>query len=437
MPRCINNFFVFCNYRNVWCCVCGATFYLGNSIVRGLCFRCCVGVLLVGFISDFYRLVICKTGGPYYKMICMRIKLSGKFVFFWGIAGLLFCLSACVQKKSTEGAVENPVYTNPVKEQGYQPWAAFYDGYYYYTQETFKQIKLWRTKDITDLKKGAEKVVWVPTEISSTHHIWGVEMHRIGGKWYIYFAASDQNMDNHQIFVLENNVKDPFEGEFVMKGRISTDDNNNWAIHPNVMEHEGRLYMIWSGWQSRRVNVETQCIYIAEMKNPWTLASERVLLSKPEYEWERQWINPDGSRTGYTIYVNESPQFFKNRKGDKVFIFYSASGNWTSFYALGMLTADADSDLLHPDSWRKSERPVFKQCPENQVYGPGHCSFIPSPDNKEDYMLYDARGTDKSAFKPEARSPRLQKIEWSADGMPYLGTPLPETVCLNKPSGLK
>ena len=152
--------------------------------------------------------------------------------------------------------------------------------------------------------------------------------------------------------------------------------------------------MTWSGWQSRRVSTEHQCIYIAKMKNPWTLESDRVLLSKPEFEWERQWINPDGSKTAYTIYVNESPQFYKSRKGDKIFIFYSASGTWTCFYAVGMLMADADSDLLDPDSWTKSTRPVFKQCPENKVYGPGHVSFIPSPDGKEDYLLYDARSVE-------------------------------------------
>lgn len=367
----------------------------------------------------------------------MQIKLNTRLLVFWCVAGILLSQAACVSKKTDKDKVETPAFTNPVKTEGFQAWAGFYDGCYYYMQETAGQLKLWKTKDITDLDKAENKVVWVPGEVSSSYHLWGAELHRIEGKWYIYFAASDQNMDNHQIFVLENTAKEPFEGQFVMKGRISTDENNNWAIHPSIMQHKGELYMTWSGWQSRRVNVETQCIYIAKMKDPWTLGSERVLLSKPEYEWERQWINPDGSKTAYTIYVNESPQFFKNRKGDKVFIFYSASGNWTSFYALGMLTADADSDLLDPLSWKKSERPVFRQCPENNVYGPGHCSFIPSPDNKEDYILYDARNSDMHPFKPEARSVRLQKVEWNADGMPYLGVPLPERVCLSKPSGLE
>ena len=124
-----------------------------------------------------------------------------------------------------------------------------------------------------------------------------------------------------------------------MKGRIPTDKDNNWAIHASTFEHNGQRYMIWCGWQKRRIDSETQCIYIASMKNPWTLSSDRVLISKPEYEWECQWVNPDGSKTAYPIHVNEAPHFFQPKNKDKVCIFYSASGSWTPYYCVGLLTA--------------------------------------------------------------------------------------------------
>ena len=106
------------------------------------------------------------------------------------------------------------------------------------------------------------------------------------------------------------------------------------------------LYLLWSGWPNRRIGSETQCIYIARMENPWTLATKRVMISQPEYEWERQWINPDGGRTAYPIYVNESPQYFHSKDNQTVIVYYSASGCWSPYYCTGMLTADADSDLL-------------------------------------------------------------------------------------------
>lgn len=49
-------------------------------------------------------------------------------------------------------------------------------------------------------------------------------------KWYIYCAADDGNIDNRQIYVLENESPDPMKGEFVMKGRISTDKIITWLF---------------------------------------------------------------------------------------------------------------------------------------------------------------------------------------------------------------
>jgi GH43 family beta-xylosidase len=352
---------------------------------------------------------------------------------------LLILLCAC-QKPNKNSAtivnVQEKTYTNPILPVGNKPWAIYQNGFYYYTQETGENVEIWKTKDLTNLRNAQHKVVWVPEDLKSSHDLWSPEIHYIDGKWYIYFEADDGNSDNHQIYVIENVAQNPLDGKFISKGRISTDKDNNWGIHPSVIQHKGNLYMAWSGWQSRRVRVETQCIYIAKMKNPWTLQSDRVLLSKPEYEWERQWINPDGSKTAYTIYVNEAPQFFHSKNNDKIYIFYSASGLWTPFYAIGKLTADANSDLLNPSSWKKSERPVFKQSPQDSIFSTGNCCFVPSPDGKEFYMLYHAR---KIPNEPpgalDSRSPRLQKIEWKEDGSPYLGVPVPESVRLPKPSG--
>ena len=228
-----------------------------------------------------------------------------------------------------------------------------------------------------------------------------------------------------------------------MKGCVKTDKDNNWAILPSVFTHKDGLYMIWSGWQKRRIEAETQCIYIAKMENPWTLASDRILISKPEYEWERQWINPDGSKTGYPIYVNEDPHYFHTKEKDKVLIYYSASGTWTPYYSVGMLYADANSDLLNPSSWTKSEKPVFTQNPDNQVFATGSPCFIPSPDQQEIYFLYQARAIDKEPYGSlpsgdmDTRSPRLQKMEWGDDGFPVLGEALSEVDKIKKPSGTK
>lgn len=342
---------------------------------------------------------------------------------------LLHGVSCKRQTKSgiRESSPASDEYAIRLLPSGAEPWAVYVNGNYYYTQGCEDRIVIWKTSDITRLNEAERKEVRIPDNRNHAFHLWGPEIHFLNNKWYVYFTADNGNTDNHQIYVIENSAPDPLEGDFVMKGRITTDPDNNWAIHADVFEHAGKLYMIWSGWQSRRIEAENQCIYIAEMKNPWTLKSKRVLLSKPELEWERQWVNPDGSKTAYPIYVNEAPQFFQSKNKNKVFIFYSASGNWTPYYALGVLTANADSDLLNPASWTKSPEPVFKQSVENKVYAPGNIAFIPSPDGKETYFLYHARNVpNEPPGALDSRSPRMQKLTWDKDGMPILGIPLKE-----------
>lgn len=353
------------------------------------------------------------------------------------LLAVFFC--SCQHRGETQTApapVESATYTNPVKSLGAEPWAVFRQGTYYYTQGEENKIILWETADLTNLEHARQKIVWLPPAKEASYHLWGPELHFIDGKWYIYFTADDGNMDHHEIYVLENEAADPLEGEFTLKNRILTNQDNNWAIHATTFEHKGTRYLVWCGWKQRRISEEVQCIYLAPMKNPWTLAGERVLISYPQYEWELQWVNPDGSKTAYPIHVNEAPTFLYSKRRDKLLIYYCASGSWTPYYCIGLLTADANSDPLDPASWKKSERPVFRSSAENGVYGPGSPSFVPSPDSSEWYMLYHARRIPNDApGARDSRNTRLQKIEWDAEGIPLLGTPVKEGEPLPLPSG--
>ncbi len=364
-----------------------------------------------------------------------------KRVYLFSVVSLVISLNcACTGSKITdsEKKVVTSTYVNPLLDRGPDPWAILHKGTYYYMHTMQDSLVLWRTKDITDLRNAERKTVWIPTDESNKYHLWAPEIHNLDGKWYIYYAADDGNTDNHQLYVLENVNADPFEGKFEMKGRISTDKDDNWAIDGSLFENDGKLYMVWSGWQTRRVDTETQCIYIAEMANPWTLGSERVLISKPELEWERHHKNKDGWNPSYTIYVNEGPQPLKSPNGKYIHIAYSASGVWTPYYALGLLTAKVGDNLLDPASWTKSKEPVFHQDPAAGVYGTGHNSFFMSPDSTEYYILYHARDTQVDPEgQGDTRSPRAQKFTWDENDFPVFGKPFPKDKQLDKPSGTK
>lgn len=202
-----------------------------------------------------------------------------------------------------------------------------------------------------------------------------------------------------------------------MKGKLTT-PGDKWSIDGSLFEHKKQLYIIWSGWEGD-VNGR-QDIYIAKMKDPWTIVGERVKLSSPELYWEiiGELNNPDDPPL---VTVNEGPQVLM--RNNKLFLIYSASGCWTDFYALGMLTSSADCDPMDTTCWKKAPQPVFKRSNKNKVYAPGHNSFFTSPDGKESWILYHANEAPGQGCGIR-RSPRAQKFSWSKDGTPYFGEPV-------------
>ncbi|MGI4805098.1 MAG: glycoside hydrolase family 43 protein, partial [Janthinobacterium lividum] len=247
-------------------------------------------------------------------------------------------------------------FTNPLLPSGADPYSFYKDGYYYYTNTLQDSLVLWKTKNLADLKNAERKTIWVPPAGTAySKEIWAPEFHFIKGKWYAYFAADDGDNNHHRTYVLENTAADPFQGEWVLKGKVAA-PSDKWAIDSDVFMHKGKLYMIWAGWEGDANG--RQNIYIDKMKNPWTIKKKRVMISTPTYSWEK---NGDLNNPGNPAHVdvNEGPQYLEH--DGKIFIIYSASGCWTDFYALGMLTASAKSNLMKAASWKKSPEPVFKQ----------------------------------------------------------------------------
>ncbi|MBB4037270.1 GH43 family beta-xylosidase [Dysgonomonas hofstadii] len=359
---------------------------------------------------------------------------------------LILCVS-CSKNKSTGTAS----YENPIIQKYENTSIHFYQGrYYYVTVDADANLSLFVSEDPTQLESSGPQIVCRARKDFGLRHIWHPQIVNIQDVWYIYASADDGNTDNHRIYVLENKESDPTKGSFVVRDRIKTDSIDNWAIHPHVFEYNEELYLLWSGWQTKRVYAETQVLYIAKLENPWTLSSQRVKISEPEYEWERQWVNPDGYKTAYPVYVNEAPFFFTNNITDKLYIYYSASAMWTPYYAIGELSASKGSDLLDSSSWKKSSKPVFSTYDPSRgnvdedhpveigvVYSPGYPYIIPSPDSTEYYLVYMARDIANNPYQPYSRSVRMQKINFSPEGTPDLGMPEPIGKTFKKPSGIK
>ncbi len=296
------------------------------------------------------------------------------------------------------------IVSNPIHSGGCDPWVVAWEGSYYYCYSRGNGISIAKMPSLHKLQPKGMAVFDPPRGLAYSEELWAPELHYINGEWYIYVAASDGYSSHHRMFVLKSTSDNP-RAPYEMVGQI-TDPSNKWAIDGTVMELNGELYFIWSGWEGEKDG--KQNLYIAHMSDPCTIDSERVLISTPEYNWETvEW--PD---------VNEGPTVLQH--GGKTFVVYSASGSWGDYYCLGMLTLTGE-DPMDPASWTKESTPVFTRR-EDVCYGPGHCSFSTAVDGSV-WMIYHGNQVSDTGW--EGRSVWLAPVIFDEEGKPHFGKPEP------------
>jgi GH43 family beta-xylosidase/uncharacterized protein YjdB/sucrose-6-phosphate hydrolase SacC (GH32 family) len=327
-------------------------------------------------------------------------------------------------------------YINPLIKNGADP--DIYkgpDGYYYYTSSymdyshngvfeyQYDRITLRKASTIQGLATAAEKTIF--TKYSSgdaSAHIWAPEIHNIGGKWYIYFAGGKASAAfDLRAYVLEcsgdpmtDTWGTPVGATGVAAGgpaKIAM-QNEQFDLDATVFEFDGSMYMAWA----YKYDSVPSSIRIAKMVNPYTLDSDQVTISGPEYTWERRYDK-----------VMEAPTVLI--KNGKIFMGYSA-GSTDSTYAMGLLTASAapGTNLLDPASWTKTPYPVMATSAENGQYGPGHYTFTLGEDG-QNVVSYHARENQRyseDGYAPlydATRWARVQNLYWRDNGTPYFGVP--------------
>jgi GH43 family beta-xylosidase len=282
----------------------------------------------------------------------------------------------------------------------------FHGGFYYYSESRDdRRIFIRRSRTIAGIAADPGVCVWTSPLIGrNSDHIWAPELHLIDGKWFIYYAADDGQNENHRMWVLESEGSDPRE-KYQCRGQLET---GGWAIDGTVLTIDyGRKYFFWSGWAGRGDG--QQNLYVAPMRDPVTISGSRVLIATPDQPWER-----------VAMPICEGPQVLK-RNGD-IFIVYSASSSWTTDYCLGLLH-NKTRNVLDPAAWVK-HGPVFKKT--DQVWGIGHCSFVKSLCQTEDWIVYHSKSSPKPGW--EDRHVHAKQFTWTSDGFPDFGAPLPRTI---------
>lgn len=306
----------------------------------------------------------------------------------------------------------------PLIEQRADPYIYKHtDGYYYFTASVplYDRIELRRATTIAGLATAPTVDAWHKPETGPySELVWAPELHFNDGAWYVYFAAAPSRaikdaLFQHRMYAIRNRHANPLEGEWEFMGQVDT-GIDSFCLDATTFTHKGTLYYLWA--QKDPAIEGNSNLYIAPMKTPWQIEGAPILLSKPEHDWET-----------IGFWVNEGPSVL--RRNGKIFISYSASATDHN-YAMGLLSADEDADLLDPRSWTKSAQPVLRTCYDHGVYGPGHNSFTLAEDNDTVMLVYHARTYTEIVGDPLWNPDRhtfVKPLRWDDQGMPVFGRP--------------
>lgn len=305
------------------------------------------------------------------------------------------------------------IYNKPFISQRADPYVYKHkDGTYLFTASVpeYNRIVLRRSRTLDGLAGAEEVTVWGKHEKGiMSEHIWAPEIHYIGGRWFIYFSAGDvDDVWAIRPYVLECTGQDPIRDIWVELGQMQPGDAytfQDFSLDMTVFHHIGKWYCVWA--EKVSVGKKISNLYIAKMESPNKLASAQVLLTSPDYDWER-----------VDFWVNEGPALL--RHNGRLYLTYSASATGVC-YCMGMLSIEEDGEILNPRAWKKERLPIVKTDWEKGILGPGHNSFTKSEDGNKDIMFYHARQYDEITgdplYDPNRHTYRME-IKWGEDERP-------------------
>jgi len=299
-------------------------------------------------------------------------------------------------------------YPSPLVAQRADPWVLRHGDYYYFiaTVPEYDRIELRRSRTIAGLTQVDAQVIWRKHASGPmSAHIWAPELHRIDNAWIIYFAAGEaENPWKIRMYALRNDAANPLQGDWQELGRIAT-PVDSFSLDATSFTHRGKRYLIWAQYDVED-DLGSQLL-MAEQVSATEIREPVITLTTPTFDWEVQ---------GHK--VNEGPAVLK--KHGRIFISYSASATDAN-YAMGLLWADENADLMDVQSWNKAEQPVFHTNAQVKRFGPGHNSFTVSEDGEADLLVYHARDYREIEGNPLSdgkRATRVRVLHWDENGMP-------------------
>ena len=164
-------------------------------------------------------------------------------------------------------------YQNPFIEERADPYITLGpDGFYYFTasypmksaddKDGYDRVILRRAKDISELASAEEITIWKVADTTLTHRfIWAPELHYIAGRWYVFYAGSEDKENNwaFDCHVLVCDSDDPYTGTWSEKGKFQKREDDDFSftgfsLDMTYFENGERSYVIWAQHSPEKIS---------------------------------------------------------------------------------------------------------------------------------------------------------------------------------------
>ena len=320
---------------------------------------------------------------------------------------------------TVKGTIRCDKYQFPLAEGYGDPVLFKWEGKWYYisTNDNLDDIGIYvrEAQSVGELfKEGVTEHLILPydEERELIQTFWAPEFHVIGGELYILFAVSGKKWGPQcHLMKLKKGGSIINPADWTDPVRIRKADGSFLAdegitLDMTYIKTPGCSYVVWSYRENIMTPLDSgSMLYIASVneETPWILESKPVLLTRPVLGWE----NVAGTIN------NEGPYAFVH--DNKVYLTYSGGSANSYTYALGMLTASQEDNLLDINSWKKSGWPVLSFYSVEGEYGPGHNSFYKNEEG-ELMIAYHA----ETALEEHLRCDGIRRVHFRVDGTPDL-----------------
>ncbi len=304
-------------------------------------------------------------------------------------------------------------YTNPVYSHYFaDPFVLrFQDQYFAYgTAPQAEERWVFPVLQSSDLIHW-QNMGWALKRPSGALECWAPEVAYDGHSFYMYYSASGIGGNDHQLRVaISHSPLGPFEDADVV---LVPDQPFSIDPHP-FQDEDGQWYLFYArDFLPPEVHdfVGTG-IVVDRLVSMTELAGAPRLVVRPHAAW--QLFESERSIYGaqYDWHTIEGPAI--RQHASKYYCFYSGGAWRKPNYGVSYVIADHPLGPYHlPDG---SEHPIFASVP-GQVLGPGHNSFIASPDWSEELIVYHAWDAAMTA-----RLMRIDRLNWQ-DERPVLSGP--------------